>query len=161
MSNSEILDKFNEPQTKELICLFQIEELISQSNNKLPLIINEVINLIPKVFENILQLTIKIQINDTIFQPGDVNFNDLELLASKKITYFNNIYGELSIFSNKSQEDFAYLFHDSDDIFINTIVDRLANYLFYYNLQNLFEELLHLSSSYWRKAALNLTNFEQ
>ena len=140
MSPLQDISKTLVERTKELNCLFTVEEILNSKSENLEVIINELLTVLTTGFHDPESYTIKIVIKNRIFQLPSSKVSNL--FVRKDIRAKEELFGEVFVYyvasSNKSKSE---VFSSEEDKLISTFADRLGYYIFYQHIKDLFEEL--------------------
>ncbi len=125
--------------TKELTCLYQIEELFLDSASPLEDLFKDVINIIPSGWQFPEVCKAKLTYNDKIFQSN--GFIETPRMLSADINVQGKPVGKLSVYYIKEVPTTEEGYFLKEEIkLINTIADRIGYSILHKNMRQIFEE---------------------
>jgi hypothetical protein len=123
---------------KELICIYQVEEILKDTESGLNAIFRRLLKTIPPAWQHPSVCEVKITYEDQVFQTDD--WRETEWMQSADIIIDNNIVGKIEIcytllirLLNDSQ------FLPEEQKLLNTIADRVGEFIFYKKLKPTLE----------------------
>ncbi len=133
--NSELIER-----TKELNCLYQVEELFNQSHLSFEEIMNKLIQVVPRGFKFKDKIIVRITFLGRIFQP--MGFVESKISINSDIKSFDEYFGKIEIFYLKNDiVNYNLIFSPEEIRLMNNIADRLGHYAIYQKVRGLFQEL--------------------
>jgi tetratricopeptide (TPR) repeat protein len=133
--NTELIER-----TKELNCLYQVEELFNQTHLSLEEIMNKLIQVVPTGFRSHNKIRVKITFFEKIYQPTD--FKPSKISIDADINAFNDDFGKIEIFYQQNElVEGNNIFLAEEIKLLNTIADRLGHFAIYLKVRGLFQEL--------------------
>lgn len=137
--NSELIER-----TKELNCLYMIEDLFSKTQLTLEEIMNNLLDIIPKGFRFPDTIWIRIKFFEKTYQQPEFHISNFKISAD--ITAFGENFGLLEIFTKESDiPSTSNPFLTEEVQLLNTISDRLGHFAIYLKVRGLFHELKELN----------------
>lgn len=121
-----IFDNLNE-RTKELNCLYEVENLLRDSSRDLNDIFLEITEIIPKAWRYSDVCKARIIYNEDIY--SSENFKRTTLKQSSPITIEDQVVGELQVFYIKPITNEKGIFLPDEQKLLNTIADKLAAFI--------------------------------
>jgi hypothetical protein len=140
-SNKKInnLVKDLQERTKELTCLFRIEELLLDSTSSLEVLFKDVVNIIPSGWQFPEVCKVRLTYNDKIYQSN--GFIETPWMLSTDVKVQGKPVGRLYVYYIKevptSQDGY---FLKEEIKLINTIADRIGYTIIHKTMKHLFEE---------------------
>lgn len=125
--------------SKELNCLYQIEEILHKEDLSLTFMFKEIANTLPSGFQFPLIAQSKIKYRNTEYKSDDYTETNCELKAV--ISYQDKISGEIIVsYKQESPQTACVPFLKEESKLIQTIADRISYVIIYRNLQDVFSE---------------------
>lgn len=134
-----LLDSLQE-RAKELNCLYEVEEVLSNVNITLDDAFGGVIQAIPQGLQYPDYCQPRIEFEDTIYQPQ--NFAETPWVLSSSIVVQDKVVGSLKVYYTKElpASDVGPFLKEEAKL-INTIADRLGHFVMYHRMKQLFHSL--------------------
>jgi len=132
--------------TKELNCLYSIEDSLNRSNINIRTAFHTVINAISPGFQFPEICKAKLEYGDKIYQTSD--FEETSWFLSEYIVVQEKLVGELKVFYTKEMppEDIGPFLNEEKKL-LKTIADRLGHFILHQKLKNYFVEFKNVGSS--------------
>lgn len=137
--NSELIER-----TKELNCLYMVEDLFNQTHLSLEEIMNKLLQIIPDGFRFPETIKVRIKFFDVIYQEPD--FVDSKFSLKSDIKAFDEDFGRIEVFSSGSDiPSNSNPFMKEENQLLGTISDRIGHFAIYIKVRGLFHELKELN----------------
>ena len=137
--NTELIER-----TKELNCLYKVEDLFSQTHLTLEEIMNRLLQIVPDGFRFPEFVKVRIQFFDKKYQLPD--FEASNFLLDSHIKAFGEEFGKIEVFSKESDiPSTSSPFLKEEVQLLNTISDRVGHFAIYIKVRGLFQELKELN----------------
>jgi pyruvate,water dikinase len=124
---------------KELNCLYKVEELLNNPDPNQDHIFNEIVRALPPGWQYPDKCFVKLNIEDkTYYSP---NLKETKWKQQADITVQGNIIGSINIYYSEEKPNFDEgPFLKEERKLINTIAERIGNFLLHNKLKNVFSE---------------------
>ncbi len=137
----KLIDSLDE-RVKELNCLFEVEELLRESDMEVDEILERIVKLIPPAFQFPAICHAQITYRDHVFSSDD--FKPTPWVLHSDIVVQNNAIGSIQVFySEKKPKANIGPFTDDEKGLLDSISVRLGNYLMYLKLKLVFSKWEH------------------
>ncbi|MBN1633206.1 MAG: PEP/pyruvate-binding domain-containing protein [Ignavibacteria bacterium] len=125
--------------TKELNCLYLVEEVLSDYNEKIDTIYNKIVEILPTGFQYPELCVVKLTIEGKTYKSE--NFKETEWKHHTEIEEQDIIIGSINIYytENKTPKDKEPFLKEEYKL-IETIADRIGSYITHRRLKNYIEE---------------------
>jgi hypothetical protein len=123
---------------KELKCIYNVEELLKKEDYSLETIFNRLLEIIPPAWQYATVCEVRIIYENKVYMTSD--FRETEWFQKSDIVIDNNIVGEIQVYYTqfiKLVNNCQFLAEEQK--LLNTIAERLSNYIFYQKLQQTLE----------------------
>lgn len=126
--------------TKELNCLYTIEDSLNRSEISLRQAFHTVINAIPSGFQYSDICKAKLIYGDIVYQTSE--FEETPWVLSTDIVVQENVVGKILVYYTKEVPMVeGSPFHKEEKKLLNTIAERLGHFILHQKLKNVFDEL--------------------
>jgi len=120
---------------KELNCLYRVNEILNDEYKDLPQVFRKIIQTMPTGWQHPTICEVCIRYNDQEYQTDDFISTEWEQTASLIID--NNIVGTITVvYTQKIHENRKNQFFPEEQKLLNTIADKLSDYIFRQKLFN-------------------------
>ncbi|MFA7626414.1 MAG: PEP/pyruvate-binding domain-containing protein [Candidatus Kapaibacterium sp.] len=137
--NTELMER-----TKELNCLYKVEDLFSQTQLTLEEIMIKLLQIIPLGFRFPESLRVRIKFFDKIYQQPE--FTTGRYNINTVIRAFGEDFGKLEVYAQESDiPSSTNPFMKEEEQLLNTLSDRLGHFAIYLKVRGLFHELKELN----------------
>ncbi|MEG8946920.1 PEP/pyruvate-binding domain-containing protein [Rosettibacter firmus] len=126
--------------TKELNCLYTIEDTLNRSEISLRQAFHTVINTLPQGFQYSEDCRVKLIYGDIVYQTSD--FSETPWVLSTNIIVQDKVVGKILVYYLKEFPlvDGSPFLKDEEKL-LKTIAERLGHFILHQKLKNVFEEL--------------------
>lgn len=135
--SNELLER-----TKELNCLYKVENLFNQTHLSLEEIMNNLLTIIPEGFRLPEIVKVRIKFFNSLYQMPD--FKESNFSIHSEIKAFNEDFGFMEVFLNGNNTSLNYFLNEEKQL-LTTISDRLGHFAIYIKVRGLFQELKDLN----------------
>ncbi|MBX3042367.1 MAG: pyruvate, phosphate dikinase [Candidatus Kapabacteria bacterium] len=137
--NSDLIER-----TKELNCLYRVEDLFSQTHLTLEELMNSLLLIIPTGFRFPETIQIRIKFFDKIYH--STKFKESNFKIENIIKAFDESFGKIEVFSSESDIPSSQNpFLQEETQLLTTISDRVGHFAIYLKVRGLFHELKELN----------------
>ncbi|HEY5124760.1 MAG TPA: PEP/pyruvate-binding domain-containing protein, partial [Ignavibacteria bacterium] len=127
---------------KELNCLYNVEELLSNYGSDVNYIFNGIIKVLPPGFQYPAITVVRLMIEDKLYQSE--KFRESKWVLRSDIKVNDELIGSINVYYTEERplrDDGPFL--KEERRLINTIADRIGNYVLHCRLKNFFDEKSH------------------
>jgi predicted nucleotidyltransferase len=127
---------------KELNCLYNIEETLRQNNQKPDELLRKLLEIIPSGWQYTTICEVEISLENKVFKTED--FRETEWMQSSDIIVDENVIGSIRIaYTQLIRMHRGSQFLPEEQKLLNTIADRLSDYIFFKKLKNTIDFIDH------------------
>lgn len=138
IDNQALLQNLNE-RAKELQCLYKVKEIVNKDQLSIKYVFSELIKIIPTGWQFPDFCFVRIEYLDQIFQSE--NFKNCRWIQKAELNLNGNEVGSLEVHFSDGTSHMNTPFLPEEQQLLNTISERINNYLFQIDIQTSLEQL--------------------
>ncbi len=127
-----------EQRERQLNCLYDIEEILSNRNRDLDSIMHDLVKIIPKGFNDFKYTQIRIEIYERVYVSSSFESNECTMTAN--ITMQEEKLGQICA-TNTNPKNNKFNFSKEEKKLLMTIADRIASYILFQKFSEINSEL--------------------
>ncbi len=126
-------------QNKELVCLFKIDEILSEYENSIDETLQKLVETIPGAWRYANSCAVILEWDDKTYQTANYKNSVLKMQYDLRIE--NKIVGKITVVYTKAMREEKGVFLSSEHQLLKSIANKVSSYLMYHQLQRTISEL--------------------
>ena len=147
LENLKLLQNLNE-RAKELKCLYTVKEIVNKDTVRIKDVLSELVGIIPTGWQHPDRCSVRITYLGEVYKSE--NFSESKWLQKSDLNLKGEVVGSIEIFHDDNENFMHCPFLDEEQQLLNSISERIENYLFQRDIQ--------LSLERWEQAQKDINS---